>query len=89
MGKQQASAAQGRGLCDDVPDRKGRAERIAPVMGQVQATGLIVQMGDEQTLLRAVAILETACKEASGRAAVAHLQGWFGTLKMHSLLLSP
>src|SRR5205085_7194366 len=77
-------AAMLRRVGDDVAQRKRGAALIAVVAREVQAAGMLVDMGDPQEFAPGVAIGNAAGEESAGSGEPVEFEWKFGTLIPHA-----
>lgn len=78
-----AGAAMRGRVEDDLADRESRAALVALVAGNVETTGVVVDMGDPEVLAPGISLGEATRKEAARRRETVELQRKFGTLIPH------
>ena len=86
MGEDDPGTAESRGVGDYSSERKGRAHLVAIMPGNVNAAGLVIDMGNPQILHRRVRIGNAPGKIRSGRGEAVELERGFGTLIAHASL---
>ena len=71
-------------ISDDLPQRERGAALVAVVARYMQATGLIIDMGDPQAFARRIGLSHTTGKEVTSGTEAVQFQREFGTLIPHA-----
>ena len=87
VGKDDAGAAVADRIGDDFLQRECAAGMVAVMMAEMEATGLVVDMGNPQPLAARIGTPEARSEEGAGGLLAVELQGTFGTLIVHHLTL--